>query len=127
MTNQMIPTLHIGDPDTTLAFYTEKLGFKVNWEHSYDLESAVFIQVSRDGMKLYLSQHASDCATGGLVHIAVSDFDAWYADLQRSGVQVRIAPGRGLDRGLEGYRTLALMDPDGNEIRISKRTDERAP
>jgi catechol 2,3-dioxygenase-like lactoylglutathione lyase family enzyme len=124
MPNQVIPTLHIGDPNTTLPFYTEKLGFKVDWEHSYDLESAAFFQISRDEMKLYLSQHMNDCATGGLVHIAVSDFESWCAELQRSGVQVRNAPGRGIDRGIEGFRTLALSDPDGNEIRISKRTDD---
>jgi catechol 2,3-dioxygenase-like lactoylglutathione lyase family enzyme len=110
----MIPTLRITNYRRSLAFYTELLGFTVDWEHCYDPDTAVFMQVSRGGMTLFLTQHADDCDTGGLVHFFIPDVDAWYGELRRKGVPVRQAP----HICIEGHRMMTLVDPDGNQFRV---------
>jgi len=109
-----IPTLRITNYRISRAFYTGLLGFQVDWEHCYDPDTAVFMQVSRGGMTLFLTQHADDCETGGLVHFFIPDVDAWYAELRRRGVPVKQAP----HIGIEGHRMMTLVDPDGNQFRI---------
>jgi catechol 2,3-dioxygenase-like lactoylglutathione lyase family enzyme len=110
----MIPTLRITNYRTSRAFYTDLLGFQIDWEHCYDPDTAVFMQVSRGGMTLFLTQHADDCETGGLVHFFVPDVDAWYAELCRKGTPIKERPH--ID--IEGHRMMTLVDPDGNQFRI---------
>jgi hypothetical protein len=44
------------------------LGFHIDWEHRFRPNFPVFVQISRDGMVIFLSEHAGDCEVGGLVH-----------------------------------------------------------
>jgi hypothetical protein len=36
------------------------LGFQIVWEHRYEPHFPVFMELSRDGMAIYLTQHAGD-------------------------------------------------------------------
>jgi uncharacterized glyoxalase superfamily protein PhnB len=77
------------------------------------------MQLSRDGLVLFLTAHAGDCPAGGLVHLYVTDVDAWYEELQRRGVPVREPP----NENLQGLRAMTVVDPDGNKLRICKRLE----
>ena len=110
--------LRITNYRVSRTYYTELLGFQVDWERCFDPEMAVCMQVSRDGMALHLTEHADDCEVGGLVRVFVPDVDAWYADLRRKGTPVRQPP----HIGIEGHRTMTLLDPDGNQFRICTST-----
>ncbi len=115
---QVIPTLRISDYRISKAFYAALLGFRVDWEHCFDPEMAVFMQVSRDGMAIYLTEHTSDCEIGGLVHFFVPDVDAWHAEFRQRGTPVKESP----HMGIEGHRMMTLVDPDGNQLRICTRS-----
>src|SRR3954447_20631402 len=54
-----------------------------------------FVQVSRDGLTFYLTEPAGDC----------------------QGVAVGEPP----DEGIEGLRSMTVVDPDGNQLRICTR------
>ena len=77
----------------------------------------MFVQISRDGLAFYLSEHSGDCQVGGLIHLDVSNVDAWYAELLSKGVPVQEAP----NDGMEGLRVMTVVDPDGNQLRIATR------
>jgi catechol 2,3-dioxygenase-like lactoylglutathione lyase family enzyme len=110
---QVFPTLRITDCARSRKFYVEGLGFRVDWEHRIDARDPVFMQVTRDGLSLYLSEHSADGQTGGLVHLYVPNVDAWYEDLARRGVvSVAFAPR---DEAW-GNRDMRILDPDGNQI-----------
>jgi len=111
---QVFPTLRITDYARSKRFYVEGLGFRVDWENRFDARDPVFLQVTRDGLSLYLSEHAGDGQTGALVHLYVSDVDAWYAEIQRKGLPVAFAPR---DEPW-GHRDLRIVDPDGNQLCI---------
>ncbi len=72
---RVIPALRITNYLRSKAFYVEKLGFRVEWEHRFEPHFPVFLSVVRDGMQLYLTEHAGDCQVGGLVHFLIPDVE----------------------------------------------------
>src|SRR3972149_445455 len=105
---QVFPTLRITDYARSRRFYVDGLGFRIDWENRFDARDPVFLQVTRDGLSLYLSEHAGDCQVGGLVHLYVADVDAWHAELVRRGIR---AP-EPCDEPW-GVRDMRITDPDG--------------
>ncbi len=112
----VIPTLRITDYERSKVFYTARLGFKVDWEHRFGPAYPVFVQLSRDGLILYLSQHEGDCKPGGLVYLYVSDVDAWHADLRKHGLDVPPPQDQPW-----GNREMRVRDPDGNNLCVCTR------
>ncbi|MGH9673393.1 MAG: glyoxalase superfamily protein, partial [Bryobacteraceae bacterium] len=92
----VMPTLRITSYARSKAFYVDGLGFQIDWEHRFKPDFPVFMQVSRDGLAFFLTEHKGDCPVGGLVHLYVPDVDAWYTELQSKGVLVKEAPNESL-------------------------------
>jgi len=109
---QVFPTLRITNYARSKRFYVEGLGFQIDWEHRVDARDPVFMQVTRDGLSLYLSEHEGDGRVGGLVHLYVPDVDGWYQELASRGVPVAFEPRD--ERW--GNRDMRILDPDGNQI-----------
>jgi catechol 2,3-dioxygenase-like lactoylglutathione lyase family enzyme len=118
---RVIPTLRMTDEARSRAFYVDGLGFQVDWTHRFGPHSPVLLQLSRDGMIVFLSQHVMDCALGGLVHLFVDSVDDWHARLERGGVAIELPP---TDQPW-GLREMHLVDPDGNRLRICTRLPRR--
>jgi catechol 2,3-dioxygenase-like lactoylglutathione lyase family enzyme len=114
---QVVPALRITDYGRSKAFYADGLGFQVVWEHRFEPHFPVFMEITRDGLTIYLTQHSGDCKVGGLVHFYVPDVDAWYAELQSKGVPIKEPP----NESIEGLRDMTVVDPDGNQLRICTR------
>jgi catechol 2,3-dioxygenase-like lactoylglutathione lyase family enzyme len=111
------------DEERSRAFYVDGLGFRVDWTHRFEPNLPALLQLSRDGMIFYLSQHVMDCAVGGLIHFFVDSVDDWHARLQRNGVTIELPP---TDQPW-GLREMHLLDPDGNRLRICTRLFRRRP
>jgi len=112
----VVPTLRITNYERGKSFY-ERLGFTVEWEHRFEPGFPVFMSIVRDGMTLFLTEHAGDCQPGGLVHFYVADVDAWYAEFRQKGVPVHEPP----NDDLPGIRMMTVVDPDGNQLRFCTR------
>ncbi|CCW34969.1 glyoxalase superfamily protein [Chthonomonas calidirosea] len=110
---RVIPALRITDDAVSKAYYVEKLGFSVEWEHRFEPHFPVFMSIHRDGMQIYLTQHKGDCEPGGLVHFVVEDVAALYEELQERGAFVCEAPNDEL-----GFLCMTVQDPDGNKLRF---------
>ena len=70
----VIPTLRIFDIAKAREFYIEFLGFKVDFEHRFEPDLPLFMQVSMGDVVLYLSEHHGDSAPGAKI---VSKPRAW--------------------------------------------------
>lgn len=114
---QVIPALRITEYARSRKFYVDGLGFTVEGEHRFEPHLPVFMTITREGMTLYLTQHTGDCPMGGLVHLFVSDVDAWHTELQGKKVRIHEAPSE----SIPGLRDMTVLDPDGNQIRICTR------
>lgn len=114
---RVMPTLRITDYARSKTFYVDALGFQIDWEHRFNPHFPVFLQVSREGLAFFLTEHEGDCPVGGLVHLYVPDVDIWYAEFQRRGASVKEPP----NESLQGLRAMTVVDPDGNKLRICTR------
>jgi uncharacterized glyoxalase superfamily protein PhnB len=112
--NSIVPTLRIHDYDAAKKFYVDGLDFQIDFEWRHEPGFPVFLQLSRGGMRLYLTEHEGDCAGPGLVYLYVQDVDAWQAEFLTRGV---VAEGPPQNQPW-GNRELQLRDPDGNRLRV---------
>ncbi|MEO6018053.1 MAG: glyoxalase superfamily protein, partial [Polaromonas sp.] len=76
-----VPILRIFDEARAREFYVGFLGFKVDWEHRFEPALPLYLQVSRDGCVIHLSEHHGDCSPGAAMRIAAGDLDGLQAEL----------------------------------------------
>jgi catechol 2,3-dioxygenase-like lactoylglutathione lyase family enzyme len=116
---RVVPTLRMTSYERSKAFYVEGLGFQIDWEHRFEPHFPVFMQASRDGMALFLTEHRGDCSVGGLVHFYVTDVNAWHEEFVSKGVPIDEPP----NEELAGLRVMTILDPDGNKLRFCQRLE----
>ena len=98
------------------AFYVDKLGFEIV------SEPAGWIFVSKDNCVIMLGECPDDMHPSELgchnyfAYLRVDDANAYYAQLQRSG----IAPLSPLADEPWGMREFSIKTPDGHRIRIGQ-------
>ncbi|MDQ2988106.1 MAG: VOC family protein [Pseudomonadota bacterium] len=107
------PILRIFDEAKAKEFYVEFLGFKVDWAHRFDPGLPLYLQVSRDGCILHLSEHHGDCCPGAAMRIEVNGIDELHAEL--TAKQFRYARPT-LDDTPWGTRDMSVKDPFGNRL-----------
>lgn len=107
------PILRIFNEAKAHEFYVDYLGFTVDWEHRFDPDAPLYLQVSRGDCVLHLSEHHGDCCPGAALRIVVDDIDALHAEL--SGRQYRYARP-GIDDTPWGAREVSVKDPFGNRL-----------
>ena len=115
---KVIPSFRITDYTVSKAFYVDQMGFKVDWEHRFEPDFPVFVQITKDDMTLYLTEHTGDCQTGGLIHLFVPNVDEWYDELKiKNDMHITRPP----NEDIEGLRMMTVTDPNGNQLRICTR------
>ena len=120
MNQRVFPQLRMTNWERTRAFYVDGLGFRVDWEHRFDPGFPVFAQLTRDGLSLFLSEHAGDCQVGGAAYLVVDDVDALYGELAARDA----APAQPPADMPWGRRELTVVDPDGNRLRFANPVRE---
>lgn len=78
---QVIPSLRIFDDKKAREFYVDFLGFKVDWEHRFQDDFPVYMQISRDDTAIHLSEHHGDGCPGSFIMIVVDDVKAYHKEL----------------------------------------------
>jgi len=112
----------VSDAEQALAFYTNTLGFKLDWNHQEGGRAFVF-QVSLHGFELILNQ-VEPWTEGRVGHgrVFVGLTDEQVAPFRQYLKENSIKP----TLLTWGAPTLALHDPDGNEIFFWLPEKERA-
>src|SRR5436309_10195887 len=93
MKQRVFPQLRMTNWQRTRAFYVDGLGFSVDWEHRFEPGLPVFAQLTRDGLSLFMTEHAGDCQVGGAAYLVVDDVDALFREIGRRGIQPAEPPG----------------------------------
>lgn len=118
MSQKVFPQLRMMDWNRTRRFYVDGLGFAVDWEHRFEPHLPVFAQLTRDGLSLFLSEHAGDCQVGGAAYFVVDDVDALFEDIRSRGIAARPPEDTPW-----GTREIGVKDPDGNSLRFANPVD----
>jgi catechol 2,3-dioxygenase-like lactoylglutathione lyase family enzyme len=115
VTQTVIPQLRITSAAKSLSFYVDGLGFAVDWEHQFEPGFPLFLQLTRNGQTIFLTEHTGDCQTGGAAYFIVPDVDECFRLFSDGGV----APTEVPQDTPWGSREMLVTDPDGNRLRFA--------
>jgi uncharacterized glyoxalase superfamily protein PhnB len=112
-----IPILRIFDVAKAKEFYVGFLGFTVDWEHHFEENTPAYIQVSRDGLTLHLSEHHGDSCPGSTVFVWMTGIEEFHREVTSKGYKY-LRPG--IETTFYGARSVQVIDPFGNRIRFNE-------
>lgn len=108
-----VPILRSFDEEHARAFWCDWLGFEVDWEHRFEPDLPLYMQVRLGECLIHLSGHHGDATPGSTVRIEVDDIEARLADL--SSRPYRALRPSIVDQSW-GDREIRLVDPFGNTV-----------
>lgn len=108
-----VPVLRSFDQSKALEFYRDWLGFAVDWEHRFESGLPLYMQVSRDGLMLHISEHHGDATPGSQVRVEMTGLRDFHAELTAKAYKNN-RPG--LESPPWGGLEMTVTDPCGNRI-----------
>ena len=120
----VIPILRSFNETEARAYYVDYLGFCVDWEHRFEPDLPLYMQVSRGSALLHISEHHGDCTPGGAVRIWVDDIDAFLAEIT-ARPHPRQRPG--IEEMPWGLREITMKDPVGNRVIFAETPEGGIP
>jgi uncharacterized glyoxalase superfamily protein PhnB len=112
-----IPILRIFSVAKAKEFYVEYLGFTVDWEHRFAEDTPAYLQVSRGGLVLHLSEHHGDCCPGSTAFVWMTAIEEFHREITGKDYKY-LRPG--LETTFYGTRCIQVIDPFGNRIRFNE-------
>jgi uncharacterized glyoxalase superfamily protein PhnB len=107
------PILRIFDERKAREFYLDFLGFAVMFEHRFEPNLPLYMEVRRADCVLHLSEHHGDACPGSALRIEVSDLDALQTELLRRDYR----HARPVIEDMPwGTRDMTIADPFGNRL-----------
>jgi catechol 2,3-dioxygenase-like lactoylglutathione lyase family enzyme len=122
-TLQVIPILRIFSIEKTREFYLDYAGFHLDWEHRFDPTAPLYMQVSRDGLVLHLSEHYGDGSPGTHFQVTFEGVRELHAELSAKNYPYW-RPG--ITKTFWGTDQLNLLDPFGNKIGLCEPKKDEA-
>jgi catechol 2,3-dioxygenase-like lactoylglutathione lyase family enzyme len=116
-TLQVIPLLRIFSVEKAKEFYVGFLGFTIDWEHRFDDNAPLYMQVSKGRCVLHLTEHHGDCCPGSTVFVWLTGIEELHRDLAAKQYRY-MRPG--LERTGYGSLCVSVIDPFGNCIRFNE-------
>ncbi|MGE0707674.1 MAG: glyoxalase superfamily protein [Planctomycetota bacterium] len=113
-----VPILRIFDETRAREFYVGFLGFKIDWEHRFAPTAPLYMQVSREGCVLHLSEHHGDGCPGAALRVGVEGGVAAYQQALVAKQYKYYRPG--LIETAWGTRECSVQDPFGNKLIFSE-------
>jgi ribosomal-protein-alanine N-acetyltransferase len=114
-TLRVIPILRIFSVEKAREFYLDYLGCHLNWEHRFSDNAPLYMQVSRDGLVLHLSEHYGDGSPGTNFQVDFEGVEELHAELSAKNYPYW-RPG--LTETFWGTPRLNLLDPFGNQLQL---------
>ena len=112
-----IPILRIFDEAKAREFYVDFLGFTVDWEHRFAPDLPLYMQVSRDGCVLHLSEHHGDATPGAALRIDTAALEAFHQEITAKAYKY----ARPQIEAMPWGRDLSVRDPFGNRLTFASR------
>jgi len=106
-----IPTLRSFDEAKAKEFYVGFLEFKVDWEHRFADNMPLYMQISKDGCVIHVSEHHGDGSPGAHVRIDTDELES-FQKLLLAKQYKHARPG--IEATPWGTREMSIADPFGN-------------
>lgn len=118
---QIIPILRIFDYQKTLEFYIDWLGFEIAWEHHFEENTPVYMEVKKGNIVLHLSEHHGDASPGSSIFIWRKGIAEYHQELIGKNYKYN-RPG--LEKTFYDAVSFTVNDPFGNKIIFNEKFDE---
>ncbi len=115
---KVIPILRIFDYKKAIEFYIDWLEFKIDWEHTFEENTPIYMQVSREGITLHLSEHHGDSTPGARVYIECTGLKEYHQSLIKKNYKNN-KPG--FEKSFYGTWKMEVIDPFGNRLTFNER------
>ncbi len=122
-----IPILRIFDLAKARDFYIGFLGLTEDWEHRFGPGFPAYLQVSRAGLILHLTEHHGDASPGGNAFVWMHGLDAFHAEITgrgytyaKPGIDTWDLGSDDLGEARVGMRVMEVTDPFGNRLRFAE-------
>jgi catechol 2,3-dioxygenase-like lactoylglutathione lyase family enzyme len=122
-----IPILRIFDLPKAREFYTGFLGLAEDWEHRFGPDFPAYLQVSRAGLILHLTEHHGDASPGGNAFVWMQGLDAFHAEVTgrgyayaKPGIDTWDLGSDDMGEARVGMRVMEVTDPFGNRLRFAE-------
>jgi hypothetical protein len=119
----VIPLLRIFSVDKAKEFYVGFLGFTIDWEHRFDDNAPLYMQVSKGRCVLHLTEHHGDCCPGSTVFVWLTGIEEFHRDLAAKRYRY-MRPG--LERTFYDALCVEVIDPFGNRLRFNEDLKAKA-
>ena len=117
-----VPIFRIFSLDKAREFYLDFLGFNVDWEHRFEPSAPVYMQISRNGLVIHLSEHHGDGTPGSISYV----YTTGVRDLQRELNDKRYRHMRpGIQEQEWGMTEVSVIDPFNNRITFGEPTQKK--
>ncbi|AQX13043.1 bleomycin resistance protein [Elizabethkingia meningoseptica] len=117
----IIPVLRMFDYQKAKEFYVDWLGFDILWEHTFDENFPVYMEVQRDNIKFHLSEHHGDGTPGTHVFIWCDEIESFHKEISVKNYKYN-KPG--LEKTFYGALVFTVTDPFGNNIIFNQKLEE---
>ena len=107
------PILRIFDEAKAREFYVDFLGFRVDWEHRFEEGLPLYMQISKDGCIVHLSEHHGDCSPGAAMRIETNELEALQTQLLAKAYKYARTD---IEEMPWGGREMSVRDPFGNRL-----------
>ena len=108
-----IPILRSFDERKAKEFYVEFLGFIIDWEHRFDENSPLYMQLSKDQCVIHLSEHYGDSSPGASLRVNILGLERYQKELIKKEYR-NARPG--IEPMPWGTRDMVIADPFGNRL-----------
>ena len=110
---RIIPVLRSFDEAKAREFYVDFLGFKVDWEHRFEADFPLYMQLSKNGWVIHVSEHHGDGCPGASIMLQMDDVES----LQKALLAKRYKNSRpGCETTEWGTIEMTIADPFGNRL-----------
>jgi catechol 2,3-dioxygenase-like lactoylglutathione lyase family enzyme len=120
--NPAIPIFRIFSVEKAREFYLDFLGLTLDWEHRFEPDMPLYMQVSRGPLVLHLSEHHGDACPGSTVYIRMRGVRDYHDEISSKGY-------RHLRPGVESRdwtpAEMTVTDPFGNRIRFGEIVEQK--
>ncbi|MGH6903964.1 MAG: glyoxalase superfamily protein [Geminicoccaceae bacterium] len=121
-TFRTVPILRIFDVAKAKEFYGGFLGLQVDWEHRFEPDAPVYMQVSRGDLVLHLSEHHGDCSPGACVYVRTTGLEDFHREITAKGYRF-MRPG--IEPTPWRSKLMEVIDPFGNRLRFDENPASR--
>jgi uncharacterized glyoxalase superfamily protein PhnB len=107
------PILRIFDEDKAKEFYLDYLGFTLEWEHRFEEDMPLYMEISYGSCLFHLSEHHGDSCPGTAIRINVENVKHYHTILRSENYkyarpELESTPWETLE--------LSVKDPFGNHL-----------